>query len=65
MRVDRAENNPAVMIDAMLLRGFAERTQSSYLNSVLFLAKHYRQSPDTLVPEQIRAYFLYLIKEKM
>jgi integrase/recombinase XerD len=52
------------MIDAMLLRGFAERTQSSYLNAVMFLAKHYHQSPDTLVSEQIRAYFLYLIKER-
>jgi len=52
------------MIDAMLLHGFAERTQNSYLASVRLLAKYYRQSPDTLTPEQIRRYFLYLVKEK-
>jgi len=52
------------MIDEMLLHGFAERTQSSYLSSVIFLAKYYRQPPDTLSSEQIHAYFLYLIKER-
>ncbi len=52
------------MIDEMLLHGFAERTKSTYLNTVTYLAKHYHQSPDTLTPEQIQQYFLYLIKER-
>ena len=52
------------MIDAMLLHGFAARTQSSYLSSVKMLAKHYHQSPDNLSPEQIHHYFLYLVKDK-
>jgi integrase/recombinase XerD len=52
------------MIDEMLMHGFAERTKSSYLSSVILLAKHYNQSPDALTPEQIKLYFLYLIKER-
>ena len=52
------------MIDEMLMHGFAERTKSTYLNAVILLAKHYHQSPDTLSPEQIKRYFLYLIKER-
>jgi len=53
------------MIDEMLLRGFAERTQSSYLSSVIFLAKYYHQPPDTLNSEQIQTYFLYLINSTL
>ncbi len=52
------------MIDEMLMHGFAKRTQSSYLDSVLLLARHYHQSPDSLSPEHIRNYFLYLIKDR-
>lgn len=52
------------MIDEMLMHGFAERTKASYLSAVIFLAKHYRQSPDTLDSEQIQRYFLYLVKER-
>lgn len=52
------------MIDEMLMHGFAERTKDSYLGSVILLTKHYRQSPDTLTPEQIKSYFLFLIKER-
>lgn len=52
------------MIDAMLLHGFSERTQTSYLASVRSLAAYYRQSPDTLSPDQVKHYFLYLVKDK-
>ncbi len=52
------------MIDAMLLHGFAERTQSSYLYAVSHLATHYHQSPETLTAEHIQNYFLYLIKDR-
>jgi site-specific recombinase XerD len=52
------------MIDAMLLHGFSKRTQDSYLAAVKQLAQHYHQSPDTLGPEQIQQYFLYLVKDK-
>lgn len=52
------------MIDAMLLHGFADRTQHCYIAAVKQLAQHYRQSPDALGPEQIQQYFLYLVKDK-
>jgi len=52
------------MIDAMILRGFAARTQQSYLYAVTQLAKHYHQSPDKISNEDILAFFLYLAKEK-
>jgi len=52
------------MIDAMLLRGFAARTQEAYCDAVVALAKHYRRSPDTLSAEQLQSYLLHLITEK-
>jgi integrase/recombinase XerD len=52
------------MIDAMLLRGFAARTQEAYCDAVVALAKHYHRSPDTLSTEQLQSYLLYLITEK-
>ena len=52
------------MNDAMVLRGFAERTKETYLACVAGLAKHYRRSPDTLDVAQIQAYLLHLITEK-
>jgi integrase/recombinase XerD len=52
------------MIDAMLLRGFAARTQEAYCDAVVALAKHYHRSPDTLSAEQLQSYLLYLITQK-
>ena len=52
------------MSDAMVLRGFAVRTQEAYLAAVLALAKFYRLPPDTLTTEQLQAYLLHLITEK-
>ena len=52
------------MIDAMILRGFAARTQQSYLYAVTQLVKHYHQSPDKISDDDILAFFLYLAKEK-
>ncbi len=52
------------MIDAMLVRGFAVRTQQSYLDAVSQLAKHTHCSPDTLKTEQLQDYFLYLVKQR-
>src|SRR5919109_5098768 len=48
------------MIVEMKLRNFAGRTQKSYLGVMVGLAKHYRQFPDQLTQEQIRAYLLHL-----
>ncbi len=52
------------MSDAMILRGFAPRTQESYLAAVRALAKYYRCSPDLLSTEEIEAYHLHLIVER-
>jgi site-specific recombinase XerD len=52
------------MTDAMVLRGFAERTQMSYLAAVTGLARHTRRSPDTLSGDEVQRYLLYLIRDK-
>ncbi len=52
------------MTGEMLRHGFSERTKSTYLATVRKLAKHYHQAPDTLSPNQIQDYFLYLIKDR-
>ncbi len=52
------------MIDAMVLRGLAARTQETYLWNVAQLARHYRQSPERLSDEQVQAYLLFLLQER-
>lgn len=52
------------MIDAMVLRGFAERTRESYLSCVTALARHTRCAPDQLDATALQAYLLHLITEK-
>jgi len=51
------------MTDAMVLRGFAERTQASYLLAVGQMARRLHSSPDRLSDEQVQAYLLHLLKE--
>jgi site-specific recombinase XerD len=52
------------MLDAMILRGLAKRTQESYVEAVAALAKHHRRSPDQLSDEQVQAYLLHLLQER-
>jgi site-specific recombinase XerD len=52
------------MDEAMVLRGFAERTRESYLACVTALARHYRRSPELIGSVELQAYLLYLITEK-
>jgi integrase/recombinase XerD len=52
------------MIDAMVLRGFAARTQETYLIAVGQMARHHHCSPERLSDEQIQAYLLYLLQER-
>ena len=52
------------MTDAMVLRGFAARTQEAYLAAVVALARYYHRSPDTLTPDERQAYLLFLITGK-
>ena len=52
------------MIDVMVLRGFAARTQETYLAAVSQLARHHHCSPDLLSDEQIQGYLLHLLQER-
>jgi integrase/recombinase XerD len=52
------------MIEAMPLRGLAERTQESYVAAVRGLAEYYGKSPDKISESELREYFLYLKNEK-
>ncbi len=52
------------MIDTMVLKGFAARTQETYLYAITRLALHYRRSPDRLDVADIERYFLFLLKER-
>ena len=50
------------MIDAMVLRGLARRTQQAYLSVVAQLAAHYHCSPDRLDGAQVKAWLLHRIR---
>jgi len=52
------------MLDALVLRGMAVRTQETYIDAVSGLARHYRRSPDRLDAEQVQRYLLHLLRER-
>ena len=52
------------MIDAMQLRGLAERTQQAYVSAVAGLARHYHCSPHQLDGAQVQAYLLHLARQR-
>jgi integrase/recombinase XerD len=52
------------MIDAMVLRGFAQRTQWTYVTAVKQLARYHDCSPALLSDQQIQAYLLHLLQER-
>jgi site-specific recombinase XerD len=52
------------MLDAMILRGFAQHTQETYLGAVIRLSQHYNCSPDQLTDEQVQTYLLHLLQER-
>lgn len=50
------------MLDAMLQRGFAKRTQKSYVEAIYRMAKYYRRDPSTYSAEEVQAYLLHMVK---
>jgi site-specific recombinase XerD len=52
------------MLDALVLRGMAIRTQEAYIDAVARLARHYGRSPDTLSAGEVQTYLLHLIRER-
>ena len=52
------------MLDALLLRGMAVRTQEAYIDAVARLARHYRRSPDVLTADEVQEYLLHLLRDR-
>ena len=52
------------MSEDMQIRNLAPHTQRSYLQQVSQLARHFGKSPELLGPDDIRAYQLYLTRDK-
>ncbi len=52
------------MIDAMIQRGFAERTQETYVGAIRRMAKHYRRDPAQYTVQEVQAYLLRMVKDE-
>jgi site-specific recombinase XerD len=52
------------MIEDMKIRKLATNTQECYVRQVANFARHFNKSPELLGPEEIRAYQIYLVKER-
>ena len=52
------------MLDALVLRGMAARTQEAYIGAVAGLARHYRRNPAELSADEVQQYLLHLVRER-
>jgi integrase/recombinase XerD len=52
------------MTNAMVLRGFAKRTQMSYLTAVAQMARHLNCDPSSLSDDQVQGYLLHLLQDR-
>ena len=52
------------MIEDMQVRNLAPHTQATYILHVSLFARHFRQSPELLGPDEIRDYQLYLTNQR-
>ena len=52
------------MLEDMEIRNLSHNTQLSYLQQVSSFAKYFQRSPETLGPEEIRAYQVHLTTER-
>jgi site-specific recombinase XerD len=52
------------MLEDMRIRNLSTETQTSYINHVARFARHFRQSPERLGPDDIRTYQLHLINDR-
>ena len=52
------------MIEAMVQRGFAARTQEAYIDAIRRMAKHYRRDPASYTVQEVQAYLLHMVKEQ-
>ena len=52
------------MLDALVVRGKAVRTQEAYIEAVARLASHFGRSPARLTSQQVQQYLLHLLRER-
>ena len=52
------------MIEDMTIRNLSHSTQESYIYAVAKFSLHFKQSPDRLGMEEVRAYQLHLVEQK-
>jgi hypothetical protein len=52
------------MLEDLQIHNYAPGTVAAYIRGVAEFAKHFGKSPDLLGAEHVRAYQLFLIKEK-
>ena len=52
------------MSDAMIQRGFAARTQESYIEAMIRMGKHCGHRLDTCTADEVQAYLLHMVKER-
>jgi integrase/recombinase XerD len=52
------------MLEDLRIRNYAPTTVACYIRSVAEFAQHFNKPPDQLGPEEIRAWQLFLLKEK-
>jgi integrase/recombinase XerD len=52
------------MLDAMVQRGFAVRTQDSYVRAIRRMACYFRRDPALYTPQDVQAYLLHMVKEE-
>lgn len=52
------------MLDAMVTRGFAARTQESYVEAISRMARHYHRSPALLNKDEVSAYLLDMVRTR-
>lgn len=52
------------MIEAMVVRGFAQRTQEAYVDAIRRMAQHYRRDPATFTRQELQEYLLHMVRER-
>ena len=52
------------MIDAMVQRGFALRTQTIYVGAIRRMAKYYRRDPAMYAVQEVQAYLLQIVQDE-
>jgi integrase/recombinase XerD len=52
------------MTDAMVQRGFALRTQETYIGAIYRMAKHYRRDPALYTAQEVQTYLLHIVQNE-